>query len=346
MAWQRGFAAEAIAFITLLAVLTHSTYDLAREFLERLLHRRESALRRQLRHLARDVGGDSTLQSSLQEGLTNLCLTLNAASGFIATRSGQSEQFVVSASFFSLAPGSTLEKAQVTCDDLCQPNSDLGQKVAWLAPAFADKEQRGALGIGPRATRAKYTEADLDLLADMADWLGRMIATYIQQQEKRDDLLKIATEVQVRELDMQAEAENVLATRENEPDQEFVRLVEDALRHLSDYTNLGQSPLAEQLEIQGATHIERGKALREQLVRAIEVLRPAPQRPAGVLPREWQSYVVLYDAYIEDAPNREIMARLYISEGTFNRMRRKALRAVARSLLERQSYTVVEPVGD
>ncbi len=338
VAWQRGFAAEAIAFITLLAVLTHSTYDLAREFLDRLLHRRESALRRQLRQLARDVGGDSTLQSSLQEGLTNLCLTLNASSGFIATRSGQSEQFVVSASFFSLTMGSAVEKAQVTCDDVCQPNSDLGEKAAWLAPAFVGKEQRGVLGIGPRATRTQYAETDLDLLADMADWLGRMIATYTQQQEKRDDMLKLATEVQVRELDLQAEAESLLATRENDPDQEFVRLVEDALRHLPDYTNLGQSPLAEQLEIRGATHIERGKALREQLVQAIEALRPATERPAGVLPREWQSYVVLYDAYIEDAPNREIMARLYISEGTFNRMRRKALRAVARSLWETKIY--------
>jgi hypothetical protein len=46
----------------------------------------------------------------------------------------------------------------------------------------------------------------------------------------------------------------------------------------------------------------------------------------------------LYDAYVEDAPNREIMARLYISEGTFNRVRRKALRAAARSLWEMKTH--------
>ncbi len=338
VAWQRGFAPEAVAFIALLAVVTHSTYDLAREFLDRLLHRRESALRRQLRRLARDVGGDSTLQSSLDEGLTSLCLTLTASSGFIALRQG--EQFTVAASFFSMPVGSVLEKDQVRGDDLRQPDAALKDRAAWLAPAFAGGEQVGVIGIRPRTMGAHYTEADLDLLADMADWLGRMTATYAQQQEKRERLLKLATEVEMRELDLQAEAEGLLAAREGQPDREFVRLVEEGLRHLSDYTALGQSPLAEQLEIQGATHIERGKAVREQIAQAIEALRPAAQRPSGVLPREWQSYAVLYDAYVEDAPNREIMARLYISEGTFNRVRRKALRAVARSLLERQGSAV------
>jgi len=52
------------------------------------------------------------------------------------------------------------------------------------------------------------------------------------------------------------------------------------------------------------------------------------------LPRVWYNYVVLYDAYVEDVPNREIMARLYISEGTFNRTRRNALRGLSRMLLE------------
>jgi DNA-binding CsgD family transcriptional regulator len=48
----------------------------------------------------------------------------------------------------------------------------------------------------------------------------------------------------------------------------------------------------------------------------------------------WYSYIVLHDAYVEGVPNREIMARLYISEGTFNRTRRIALRALARLLIE------------
>ena len=67
----------------------------------------------------------------------------------------------------------------------------------------------------------------------------------------------------------------------------------------------------------------------------MESFRPKGPRPPEPLPRVWYSYVVLHDAYVEGVPNREIMARLYISEGTFNRTRRNALRALARSLIER-----------
>jgi DNA-binding CsgD family transcriptional regulator len=39
--------------------------------------------------------------------------------------------------------------------------------------------------------------------------------------------------------------------------------------------------------------------------------------------------------YVEGVQNREIMARLYISEGTFNRTRRNAIRGLARLLVEK-----------
>ena len=44
---------------------------------------------------------------------------------------------------------------------------------------------------------------------------------------------------------------------------------------------------------------------------------------------------------------RDIMARLYVSEGTFNRQRRSAVQAVARSLLEARPSlaTAGAPVG-
>jgi hypothetical protein len=37
---------------------------------------------------------------------------------------------------------------------------------------------------------------------------------------------------------------------------------------------------------------------------------------------------------VVDELNRDIMSRLYISEGTFNRTRRRAVRGVARALQE------------
>ena len=66
----------------------------------------------------------------------------------------------------------------------------------------------------------------------------------------------------------------------------------------------------------------------------IEVLRPAQACPREPIPRDWYSYMVLHDAYREGIPNNDNMSKLYISEGTFHRTRRAAVRSVARVFLE------------
>ena len=60
----------------------------------------------------------------------------------------------------------------------------------------------------------------------------------------------------------------------------------------------------------------------------------APPKANQVAPREWHLYLILHDSYVLDEPNREVMSKLYISEGTFNRTRRRALRVLAKTLAE------------
>nr|MBC8249006.1 hypothetical protein [Anaerolineales bacterium] len=50
--------------------------------------------------------------------------------------------------------------------------------------------------------------------------------------------------------------------------------------------------------------------------------------------REWHQYVILHDSYVLGERNRDIMSKLYIGEGTFNRARRRAIRGVARAIEE------------
>ena len=59
--------------------------------------------------------------------------------------------------------------------------------------------------------------------------------------------------------------------------------------------------------------------------------------PREPIPRQWYPYLILYNAYLENQPNSEIMMRLYISEGTFNRTRRAAIRSLARVLSEMEA---------
>jgi hypothetical protein len=118
------------------------------------------------------------------------------------------------------------------------------------------------------------------------------------------------------------------------------KTVEDALRNLFDYAYLADSPLAKLKQVEQlsgnslTTHLDRGKCVYQIVLDALEKLRPPGEVPGEPVPRQWYPYLILTDAYIKNKSNNEIMMRLYISEGTFNRTRRAAIRSVARALLE------------
>ena len=331
-AWRYGLAPAEVGLIALLAILTHSLYDLAREFLDRLLHRQEAALRHQLHALARDLGGEAAARTSLQRGLSALCQVLGAAGGFIAERRGPG--YTVTATYRSLPLDSPLAASAVANEDVSPSPAHLGYRIAWLAPAFAGGEKVAVIGVSERASRRRFSDADLDLLSETADWVGLTLALQARQQSSQTRLTELAAVVQTQALNLQSAGEELVAAIDRSPEAAFLQAVEQALRQLADYDALGQSPLAGRLGLASGAHLERGKLVRQRLVEAIERLRPAPQRPPEPLPREWHSYAILHDAYVADTPNREIMARLYISEATFARQRRKALRAIARALLE------------
>jgi hypothetical protein len=122
-------------------------------------------------------------------------------------------------------------------------------------------------------------------------------------------------------------------------EKEFVAQTEDALRHISDIAYLGEQHLsrlhvvARRLAPGAVTNLDRGRALRQLLLDALNKLRPADVEPK-VPTNDWYAYLIVREAYAVGVPNKEIMARLYLSEGTFNRTRRRAVRAIARVIAE------------
>ncbi|MEW6406893.1 MAG: hypothetical protein AB1649_34380, partial [Chloroflexota bacterium] len=327
IAWLWSSSALIVVLITALTILTLGVYDLAREFLDRLQHREESQFRRQLRQLEHTHAEQFSLQDRLHDGLILLCQVIAADGGFIAVKGNG--QFTVAASHRSLSAGSSLPSSELTCDEIFQPLTELLRDIAWVAPAFEGRDQVAVIAIHSPKTKNQYSADDLDLLIEAADRIGKIV--YLQSARPGQ-----ATDEsgETQQTSLHASSDDLITTLVTSPDPEFVKLVEEALRNLSDVVTLGQSPLIGCLGINEETQIERGKSLKRCLTNAIEILKPEKPRPPEPLPREWYSYVVLHDAYMEDVPNREIMARLYISEGTFNRSRRHALRGVARHLLE------------
>ena len=333
LALQWGIPPERIGLVVALAVLTHSAYDLTREFLERLRIRRESAFRRQLRQLENQSSNEETLQSRMQEGLDLLCRILKSTAGFIAVY--RQDSFVVVATKESLQINSRLSPELVACEDISQSKSDRLTGITWIAPAFDGQTQIAVIGLGKPAARLDYSTGDLDLLAEVAGQVGTIVSLSDRTPGSTEQLQRFVSEVQAKDSEMTSAANDMIASISISPDAEFIKMVEEGLRHFSDYITLGQSSLADWVGIQAGSHVERGKELQKILAEAMDSLRPVGARPPEPLPRVWYSYVVLHDAYVEGVPNREIMARLYISEGTFNRTRRNALRGLARLLLER-----------
>jgi hypothetical protein len=85
------------------------------------------------------------------------------------------------------------------------------------------------------------------------------------------------------------------------------------------------------------TLLDRGQTVRDVLLRTLERLRPPGPEPRGdsaASLREWHAYLILRGSYVDGVPNRDMMNRLYISEGTYNRTRRQALRGLARALVQ------------
>lgn len=334
-AWNAGLAVERLSTVVGLVVLWVGIYDLTREFLERQRDRKESTLRKQFSGLETAEKSLEALKSRLQDGLDLLCDSIEAPGGFVAIRQDEG-RFVVLASRASVGVGRELSVTEVGCDDLSQPATKSLASLAWLAPSFEGRFQVAVVGIEQARARLEYSSGNLELLAEVADQIGTLVSLShaVTDHDQPDSAL--AEDTPARK-ELNSATGKLMDTISANNDIEFIKSVEEALRNLHDTITLGESPLAEKMSIEAESHVERGKRLQEIITVAIDMLRPADERPSEPLPRVWYNHAVLYDAYVEGVPNREIMARLYISEGTFNRTRRNAIRGLARMLIEQQN---------
>ena len=332
LAWKRGMPASSLSSVVGLAIVALGLYDLTREFLERKRMRNESQFRKQMRQLENESTSEDTLKSSLQNGLDLLCHTLHAPGGFVAIR--RADKFIVMASRSSILVGSELSQSVVACEEISRPKAEQLSSLAWIVPSFEGQTQMAVMGIEKPVSRLEYSTGNLELLAEVADQIGTIVSLSNAIPRQSQLIQKLVAESRVNATEMDSAADSLLESITIEPDADFIRSVEEALRHLPDTITLGEASLADRLSMTGASHIERGKRLQALLTESIASLKPSESRPPEPLSRLWYSYAVLYDAYVECVPNREIMARLYISEGTFNRTRRNAIRGLARLLME------------
>jgi hypothetical protein len=326
-----GLQPQYFGLIAAGTIITHSLYDVVREFLERARHRKDSLLRKKLYLPGNSEINEEKLYDYLQDGLELLCRSLNTASGLIAIR--REETLWVAASKNSVQVGAGIPQDMLTSEDIFQPAGTI-RNIEWITSSFEGQKPIALVGIGTSNTKLHYSAGELELFTEFADQVGTIISIGNLRPKTEKQMIELSEKANAQVHDMESAADHMLETLSFNPQEDLVKIVEEGLRKYPDYIVLGQSALADWIGAEGSSHIERGKQVQKVLNRAIEALRPSEARPPEPLPRPWYNYVVLHDAYIKGVMNREVMARLYISEGTFNRIRRNAIRGVTRWLLE------------
>jgi hypothetical protein len=319
-----------------LSIVTHTTFEFARRLIDQpFLQRSERALRAALRGAAHDLGERETPDRGLRSALAAVVVSVNARCGAIALREGN--DFIIRASFHWKRVGARLPADLLNVRELTTlPPDATSRPLAVVAPLITGREPVGAILLGQPKGGPAYGEHDLDLVAEAADRLADLMRHAQQHEAHARQLGEVLGTFHARERELQQaiEALRPAASRMLNPPQ--VAEVEDALRRLYDYSYLGEHSLGAEIFASHSlgTHLDRGKALNLALVAAIEKLRPAGIEPRELPSREWHAYLIMRDAYIHGESNRDIMSRLYVSEATFHRTRRSALRAVTKALFE------------
>ncbi|MBI5033988.1 MAG: GAF domain-containing protein [Chloroflexi bacterium] len=346
-----------ISFVALVLVLigsiaANSLLDGARIAVDRILYQSQfQKLRNNLRALAREAGTGGTLSERLQAILDSVCHTFRIQRGFVVL--AQDQQWLVRATHQAQPIGYTFarEILATTESQRLNPSDEKGlYGMTLIVPLFAGGNQIGAIVLGAKESKQAYSENDLELLEDLTDQISSVVHAVRLQEENAASIDRMVEEFRAKERTLQLQVQTILTTPQAENPSapkdvaaESLRpQVEDALRKLHDVVYLGEHPLAKLSVVENCMRdrsggfIERGKVLGEILVQALNQLRPdsTPPNKKDVPSREWHPFLILHDSYVLDEPNRDIMSRLFISEGTFNRTRRRALASVAKALAE------------
>lgn len=318
-----------IILIPVLAVITHSLMSMAYRVADRLFYQKQTRrLRSNLRRLSRLAGEGEELREELNEIFKALCTSVRATYGLIFCCDGEWGRPISDFRWRDL-PIEVPSRDLAADDFLHLEAGTLPEPLdaaALLVPLYIELEQVGALVLGQPTNGVRFADADVERILHPADQIAEVISISNRKSEYLSRLAELTEE----------HRSHSTKTLPSVP----VDTIEDALRNLFDYAHLADSPLADMqlvrrdLAAGQRTHLERGKTVYAVVVEALEHLRPAGEVPPEPQPREWFPYIILHEAYLDDIPNRDIMSKLYISEGTFNRTRRAAIRTLARELAE------------
>jgi hypothetical protein len=344
--------------IVAMIVLTQLLINLAKPAIDSLIFYQDRAEIAWLTELDRRLLTTTDLQQALENILITLCEILRVQTGFIynlATRQGPRLETQV---------GSPEQVSQAIADiDVAglieKQNGHIGyhfiiQNGFWFTILKNKSRDRslGLLGIEARAKDYDLTSIEEDLVAMLIEQAEEAMEDRRLQQEIFLALKNIIPEIdriqRLRSAVSYAGSPGLLPplTDPSIPDQDFPKLVRDALSHYWGGPKLTNSPLLSLRVVQDALAENDGnpaRALRSVLAQAIEKQRPDGER--RMTAAEWLIYNILDLKFVQGLRVRDIAQRLAMSEADLYRKQRLAIEEVARTLNEMESKGVSAPVS-
>ena len=340
----------AFIFLVCFALITHALYDFGQGILDRYFssRRKHRELRTNLRDLARSSNLEQDLHENLQALLLTLCSALGIHKGCITCRENGgvsiAAAYGMEADEIHKLPFKEIEHE---IELIAGSENQEGGKTLIVPMHHAGIHLGEVVLISPSGVQA-FKEDDLELIEDFADRVADVVHTASLQGESLRQLEARASEIRRQEREIDIQLRRAFKWSALTPgltgweEAEFKELVEDALRNINDYSYLGLHQFS-RLEIVSSlidcdahdrvTHLDRGKAVHRLLETCIKKLKPPGNEPEPPT-REWHQYAILQRCYLEGNLTRDVMGLLYISEATFHRTRRRAVKGVARAILE------------
>ncbi len=220
----------------------------------------------------------------------------------------------------------------------------------WRLQAKSRDAVIGVLGVAARAPTPNLTEREQGLVAA----LTRQAELALEDRQLQQGLFSVLEEI-TSEIELLQRARGkprfigAIATERVEEEAvqspDFHRAVKDALDHYWGGPKLTDNPLLHLSIVQDSLDEYEGsptRALRAQIARAIETLKPDGERSLNA--PEWLLYNILELKFLQGKKIREIALKLAMSESDLYRKQRIAIQEVAKTLetMEEQNKSEAE----
>ena len=332
--------------------------NVGKPFIDRLIYRQDRDEIVRFQELDNRLLTSSDLAQFLENVLTSICEQLRIGSGFVALLSNGQFQLEVTCGSPEKARAS-LEHLRPDRWESTPPDTpgENGRRLSlrrqdlqvedghWLIP-LRSKDRKSVLGVlGVEARIYPLADHELHTLESMVAQAEIALENRLLQQSVFAALRQITPEIpqiqQWRSEPQRPAAPPIPSLRVDAEAAEFRRAVKDALSQLWGGPKLTRNPLVQLRTVAqaaGASNGNPGRALRQTLTQAIDMLRPTGER--SYTAPEWLLYNILEMKFIQRQKTSDIARRLSMSESDLYRKQRVAIEEVAKALVEMEKEAI------